>query len=122
MPPNTVYVGRGSRFGNPWMCMRPYGCPKSIEYDHGYDENGKPEMTCCLDTYREWVRQGIAGEESRLIGKGGGFKAAAMAMYGNRERAALVEALPSLRGKNLACWCPIDRPCHADILLELAND
>lgn len=29
--------------------------------------------------------------------------------------------LAELRGKNLACWCPLDRPCHADILLELAN-
>jgi len=27
----------------------------------------------------------------------------------------------SLRGKNLACWCPLDQPCHADVLLELAN-
>lgn len=26
-----------------------------------------------------------------------------------------------LRGKNLACWCPLDKPCHADVLLELAN-
>ena len=26
-----------------------------------------------------------------------------------------------LRGKNLACWCPLDQPCHADILLEMAN-
>ncbi|HEX3774882.1 MAG TPA: DUF4326 domain-containing protein [Polyangiaceae bacterium] len=26
-----------------------------------------------------------------------------------------------LRGKNLACWCPLDGPCHADILLEVAN-
>lgn len=26
-----------------------------------------------------------------------------------------------LGGKNLACWCPLDRPCHADVLLELAN-
>lgn len=26
-----------------------------------------------------------------------------------------------LRGKNLACWCPLDKPCHADILLRLAN-
>jgi hypothetical protein len=26
-----------------------------------------------------------------------------------------------LRGKNLACWCPLDLPCHADVLLELAN-
>jgi hypothetical protein len=26
-----------------------------------------------------------------------------------------------LRGKDLACWCPLDKPCHADVLLELAN-
>ena len=29
--------------------------------------------------------------------------------------------LAPLRGKNLACWCAIGSPCHADILLELAN-
>lgn len=27
-----------------------------------------------------------------------------------------------LRGKNLACWCQLDEPCHADVLLELANE
>ena len=32
-----------------------------------------------------------------------------------------VEARRELRGKNLACWCPLDQPCHADVLLELAN-
>lgn len=26
-----------------------------------------------------------------------------------------------LRGRDLACWCPTDQPCHADVLLELAN-
>lgn len=26
-----------------------------------------------------------------------------------------------LRGKDLACWCPLDAPCHADVLLEIAN-
>ncbi len=26
-----------------------------------------------------------------------------------------------LRGKDLACWCPLDQSCHADVLLELAN-
>lgn len=26
-----------------------------------------------------------------------------------------------LKGKNLACWCPLNQPCHADILLEIAN-
>lgn len=27
----------------------------------------------------------------------------------------------NLRGKNLACWCRKDSPCHADILLQFAN-
>ena len=26
-----------------------------------------------------------------------------------------------LGGKDLACWCPLDSPCHADVLLALAN-
>jgi len=26
-----------------------------------------------------------------------------------------------LRGKNLMCWCEIGAPCHADVLLEIAN-
>jgi hypothetical protein len=28
------------------------------------------------------------------------------------------QALEELRGKNLACWCKIGQPCHADVLLE----
>ncbi len=27
-----------------------------------------------------------------------------------------------LRGKDLACWCRLDQPCHADVLLEIANE
>jgi hypothetical protein len=26
-----------------------------------------------------------------------------------------------LAGHDLVCWCPLDQPCHADVLLELAN-
>lgn len=26
-----------------------------------------------------------------------------------------------LKGKNLACWCPLDQPCHADVLLDISN-
>ena len=29
--------------------------------------------------------------------------------------------LERLRGRDLACWCPLDQPCHADVLLEWAN-
>ena len=31
------------------------------------------------------------------------------------------EIRAELAGKDLACWCPLDQPCHADVLLELAN-
>lgn len=32
------------------------------------------------------------------------------------------EIMATLRGKNLACTCPLDgAPCHADVLLEMAN-
>lgn len=26
-----------------------------------------------------------------------------------------------LKGKDLACWCPLDKPCHADVLLLIAS-
>ena len=31
------------------------------------------------------------------------------------------EIQAELRGRDLACWCPLDGPCHADVLLEIAN-
>ena len=34
----------------------------------------------------------------------------------------LPKFLEGLRGKDLMCWCPLDQPCHADVLLELANN
>lgn len=29
-------------------------------------------------------------------------------------------ARAELAGRDLACWCPLDAPCHADVLLEIA--
>lgn len=31
------------------------------------------------------------------------------------------EITTALKGRNLACWCALDAPCHADILLGIAN-
>jgi hypothetical protein len=31
------------------------------------------------------------------------------------------EVRADLAGHDLACWCPLDQPCHADVLLDLAN-
>jgi hypothetical protein len=48
----------------------------------------------------------------------------AVALY-RREAEATIRRHPDwcepLRGRDLVCWCPLDQPCHADVLLELAN-
>lgn len=33
----------------------------------------------------------------------------------------ILENLPRLKGKNLSCFCKEGTPCHADVLLEIAN-
>jgi hypothetical protein len=33
----------------------------------------------------------------------------------------MIDRIGELRGWNLACFCPLDRPCHVDPLLRLAN-
>jgi hypothetical protein len=37
------------------------------------------------------------------------------------ETFALENVRRELRGKNLACWCPVGGPCHANSLLIIAN-
>lgn len=44
-----------------------------------------------------------------------------IAEMSNTDRAFFMDRVAELRGLNLACWCPLDQPCHADTLLELAN-
>lgn len=56
---------------------------------------GIPNAAEAVDRFREWW-------DGRVVGPP-------------------VPAIAGLRGKNLACWCPLDQPCHADVLLELAS-
>ena len=65
-----------------------------------------------VENYELWL------EESRTIGT---YYAMADALNCYKHRDEVLRRLPELKGKNLACWCPLDKPCHADILLELAN-
>ncbi|SRR5260221_14518269 len=97
MPPNTVTVSRPSIFGNPFRPEDAYaaGHTGSLHHMRGW----------CVTRFRDW----LAGREFNM---GEEIEAA---------RTAIIGRLPYLRGKNLACWCPLDQPCHADILLELAN-
>lgn len=45
-----------------------------------------------------------------------------LASMSNADRAFYLDKVKELRGKNLACWCRIGAPCHADVLLKLANE
>jgi len=38
-----------------------------------------------------------------------------------RSHPEIAQIREQLGGRNLACWCPLDQPCHADVLLEIAN-
>jgi hypothetical protein len=104
MPKNTVYVGRPSKFGNPWSLKRAY-------------ESGlfKPEFVpqIVVTEYEAWLTREASPNDEHL---GYWLKPEMIA-----QKEYILAHLHELRGKNLACWCPAGQPCHADVLLRLAN-
>lgn len=77
MPEGAVYVGRPTKWGNPWNLSR-----------NGF----AAERRVIVDWYRKLASETLS-ESIRA----------------------------ELRGRDLACWCALDQPCHADVLLEIAN-
>ncbi len=75
MPTNTIYVGRPTRWGNPFRGGV-----------HGDAEQ-------CVAAFSEWV---------------------AGARLGESFPPSIEDIRVKLGGKNLACWCAIGAPCHAD--------
>jgi len=106
MPPNTAKVDRSTAFGNPITCSWPHGCSR----------NGG-DVECCVDTFRHYLESGLKNEPTFT----GRLSIALEGIAGYPRLTRLVERLSELRGKDLACWCGPDRPCHADVLLEIAN-
>lgn len=99
MPEGAVYVGRPTKFGNPYT-VQPIGHTEWIVCEWGEMIGGKTRsrataLVQCLDWYHKWAQLQIAIEPKWL---------------------------EPLRGKDLACFCPLDQPCHADILLALSNE
>lgn len=95
MPANTVYVGRGSKWGNPWQIHH--------SRSGGWSVSG-PGIG---------IMNGICGNEE-------GARLLAVKLY-RRHYEQFGASVHELRGKSLACWCANGQPCHADVLLELAN-
>lgn len=102
MPQNTIYVGRPTRWGNPWRVDQP-------EHDHSVSplQDSKLSAASAVRLYREWIE--VRDWQHKRNGR----------THGREPYTLLIREL--LRGKNLACWCPLDQPCHADVLLEIAN-
>lgn len=101
MPKNTVYVGRGTVFGNPFTVSQAvdvFDCGKETAHVE------------CVNWFREWLSAADdAFGECREYAE----------MKPQRDR--LLSRISELHGKNLACFCGLDFACHADVLLEMAN-
>jgi hypothetical protein len=67
-------------------------------------------------------RVGVDGTAAECVAKFRADMEAGFALpSGSLHRALYRGQIGKLAGKNLACWCKLDAPCHADVLLELAN-
>lgn len=98
MPEDAVYVGRPGRFGNPFF----------IGQDGTHEE--------CVELHRRWLDGRLSDRE--IVSR---FVAPNAEWLMNMRHPYLGNVLRMLPGRNLACWCSPGAPCHADMLLELAN-
>lgn len=116
MPPNTVKVDRTTKWGNPFVVEEPDALTKML--------GGRWYVwTCGLDA-GEFIERCVSAnitEEYHSYGWDRG-SATDIAIRKFKTLAAPFLPVAELRGKNLACWCKPGAPCHADVLLELANE
>jgi hypothetical protein len=96
MPPNTVKVDRTTRWGNPFVVGEP----------------------CDLAVVRRW---GWRFSFPEFVAPDAGTAVRRFALCVELDEAIHPYVRKKLGGKNLACWCKPGEPCHADVLLELAN-
>jgi len=107
--PDAVIVARPSKWGNPydWRDIEPGVATRD-------PDTGEVSVYVTMgpETARELV---VLMFTQRLAGTYGGQDA-------TWTYPSIGEIRAALAGKDLACWCPLDQPCHADVLLEMANE
>jgi hypothetical protein len=106
LPANTVRVGYGTRWANPWEHHA------KVPYQNGRSDVGRRT---------ERAHQMAAGMYRReLLDKG------RVVVPATRWKAELVTTVEDIKrelvGKNVACWCQLYHACHGDVLIEVAND
>lgn len=103
----AVNVARPSKWGNPFVVCHP----GSI-----FEKPLTPKVA--VSSFRHMVEK-----------EGGWFPVPLPWPKGKipKQYTTVADVRAELTGKNLACWCPLTDadgnrcPCHADVLLELAN-
>lgn len=116
-PENTIVVSRPSKWGNPFTIgsfKQVRGARREFSVSvmggiRSYIQSQRHARQIATDEFRKWLALprplNVYNHHWQMIDR----------------HSFIVENLGELRGKNLACWCPLDQPCHADVLLELAN-
>ncbi|OZM74000.1 hypothetical protein CFN78_06855 [Amycolatopsis antarctica] len=102
MPEGAVYVGRPSVYGNPFRAGVDY-CWPTIRCGTTPQE--------VVAAFRNWIGQDTL--DPWVCDRG-------LIVAHVKLKAALDRG--DLRGRDLCCWCPLDQPCHADVLLRIANE
>lgn len=103
MPYNTTKVDRTTQWGNPFVINRAW-YPPLLSVPHQIKWGG---VLCAMPDRTVYVNNAADA-----------VKAFRDFLASNPQAAESVKS--KLRGLNLACWC-FESPCHADILLEIAN-
>lgn len=129
MPEGAVYVGRGSKWGNPFRLNDRSGLAREPAI-HNPDKLWEYEgRISAAGTRHDFHHPGgkITRVDVRYMTLSETILCYRAYVTGGEwpcdwKRSSRVEEIRStLAGKDLACWCPLDQPCHADVLLELAN-
>lgn len=102
LPPNTVVVSRPSKWGNPFVVGKYYA--KNDIY-------GEQPSDALLPEY-ELITPDLAVRKFREY----------ISILRHVKPHELEKLIAPLRGKNIACFCRTDAPCHGDVWLELAGD
>lgn len=108
-PEGAVVVSRPSRWGNPFAiqiadCAMGGRCWRVITPDGQL-------WAQHLDTRGDAARAAV-DLFALHIGPMGSYE---------YDQETLERLTSELAGRDLACWCPPGQPCHADVLLEIAN-
>lgn len=140
-PDGVITVARPTKWGNPFVYRDPsrglvhYGLRHFERFGREWDFEGRisgdgnrHDMYFAHDdiveTHVRWATRAEVVELYRLtlLTPTFGMKMAWPSVGGHFLRDVDVDVIRAeLAGHDLACWCRPDQPCHADVLLELAN-